>query len=500
MFKFKFNLVRAIKLKQLYFIGIFLLVLLLWGGVFLYKQFQHYNQGLINYMPAGTFSYWQISFNQPNLVKAIKQKPWLKQQIEAWLVQDGLPVNIWHGQYQITQLALAQVKLNKAADNLIPLTAKAWLVYSPDDLSSLVATQLKDYYCKFLDRHTALLTTSEDLFINYQPAEKDFFSSVKLGSGKNLLALGFLNLDNFFQNKDIINTGFAESSLSHYLYWRLDSVANGFALNIDLPFVFKNDFVLGGAELKQRNRGALVWPEELGVWFGFRPEMVFSLLENNFLQRWGISHNELKTFLEEKYKISFDKLYTFFKQPYYVIFKFKPGKKTLKDLFDLGSYDFVMLSRRSVDRQVLKNLKQLISSYIAYQHPVQKKKILPDGSWGFELVADNTKWHWQEKDVYDGTLGLLETSGYQVSYFNSPQFFMLGNSQPLINEVLESEYDHSLPLIKTPQTDIWIGRNFWLPISREARFDIRVKNILKPEREVLEIKLIQPDEYSSVIN
>lgn len=462
----------GIKLNQTYLVGLVLSGLVLAAGIFLYQYDQTNKQNLINYIPQGSWYYWQINFNQPELIEELKQNLALKKQIEDWLLESGLPVNIWRGDYRISQLALVKVEIKDDNDSQ-PQTVQAWLIYSPDDLYSLVATELKDYYCKFLNRHIALLTTSEKLITTYQ-AEGNFnYLFLNNSTDKQqVAALGFIELDKYFAQlakEEDKNFWLDYIQVGNKLNWILKAESGKFELAVNLPITAKWNYQ-SRVNSSHQARLLKALPVGTAVWFDFDPQAVLNLLDEELSRRWQVSSDEFKSFMESKYQVELDKLYTFFKQPFYVVIRPRAGQQSLKNLFKTQSYEYALVSDQPASDEVLNNLKQLISSYLAFQSPTRKIKTLPDGSQGWELVADSQAWPWQEQQISRGRLGSLKIADYEVSYFNHQQGFMLSNSEKLIKDILLPT--QVVELSNKPQADVWIERHFWQAMGLSDWFDI----------------------------
>ncbi len=464
-----------IKLNRNFLIILLATALVLVVSILIYQRYQYQQHFLINYLPRGSWYYWQINLGQVDLVEELRQDLALKRQLEDWLLMEGLPVNVWRGDYRIGQLALVKAEIDYRGEKRL---VEGWLVYSPDDIYSLVATELENYYCKFLNQHVALLTKSEELIRFYQPtkADLDRFWLDKLMDEDKTVAGGFVKLEKYFGN---LFKGNEESVWQDYLSgegrlnWLAQAKDRGFQIRVDLPV--KASLLGGLYAVNSRQISSIkILPEGVGVWFDFRPQVIIESLNSELANYWKVDPIKLKSFIEAKYQVDFNSLYTFFEQPYYVIFRARNQPQSLTGLFNISNYEYAIIGEQEIDERALFVLKQMSSAYVAFKYPIKKKKTLPDGSQGWELVAESSSWPWREQEIAGGELGVLKTPRYELSYFNYQGGFMLSNSEKLIKDILLS--GQTVDLTERDEKEVWIESSFWRSWGLGTGYEVEIKS------------------------
>ncbi len=435
------------------------------GSVWLWQQKRQVS--LLSFAPRGTSDYWQLNFEQPEFKEKIKTDSDFKAGLEKWLSSFDLPVNIWRGDYSVEKLARAKVAWQ--GKNGKREEAYAWLIYSRDDLSDVVATGLKGYYCRLINRHVAMLTESEKLNYAYRPLKSDVDREYarRLGNIKNSAAGGF--------NQLYVSELAGDKKEKVILSWLVETSGKR-----DFKFLINWYSQRTGLLWQPMNVGAakrlnFKLPPAAVLWSGNNLDGLIDGALEHIRRETDIDMEELKAFIESKYKVNLNLLYTFFEQPFYVLFK--PKKEMdLHGLSDARNYDYALLAYGLPNDKAWEQVKKMISAYHAFQYPEKKKKFLPDGSFGWELRANIAGWLWTERKEKEAERGWLARRPLGWNYYlrKKKPLFILSSSRSWLDEVVKWQAGKESNL-KQLGSGLFFNGDFWQAVGLPGYFNGRAR-------------------------
>jgi len=196
----------------------------------------------------------------------------------------------------------------------------------------------------------------------------------------------------------------------------------------------------------------------------FDGRLALNILADYLQGELGDQASFFTKFLSDKYKININSLYTLFEQPMLIVIKPTQGSLNLENMLIKRAYKYALVWHSGESEkekgELQTEVKEALQSYIAFKFPIKKKKILPDKSSGFELVADPYRFNWQQIIIQGQKINFLSFKNVEMAYAQTDGRFILANSKDLLAEVLRAK-----------QQDI--------PISNFYNFYIKPANLIK---------------------
>ncbi len=417
------------------------MVIILLAFFFWFNRLRQENRQLIDFIPQETWQYFEIDFDNKYLKQILKQKKITKRELDNYLINQGLPINLWKSNCKISKLGLAQIEL---LENDKLRNEKVWLIYSPTDIKLLETLDLKNYYLIYLTKDIVALTNSETLAIKIKNDKSGHFTSLWRNNSDNI-AEGYIKLENYLNNINLIkDKKIIENfiNINKKLRWNINIDKNkDIIVNFDLAI--KNN-LLNKDLLKTSNKN-FITPINTVVIKDFNGRFIFNILEKKLTEQFGGNEDLFKQLLKKKYHVDIEKLYTLFEQPFSIIIQPRNSELELKKILNnqnTPSYFYGLVwqdNSNLIQADNIVDLKKLIQNYLAFKFPVSRKKILPDGTSGFELVADPDQMIWQTKILQNGEeMHFLKFKNYEYAYIQIKDKFIFANSEKMINNILRA--------------------------------------------------------------
>jgi len=433
---------KIIKHKIIILILTSLMIIALLAFFFWFNKLRQENRQLIDFVPTNTWQYFEIDFDNNDLKQLLEDRSDIKKVLDSFLINKGLPTNIWKSNCKITKLGLAQVKVieNEKEKNI-----QVWLIKSPKDIKLLETLDLKNYYLIYLSEDIVALTNSQPIAIKMKN-NKNNYSLNLLQHSHNNMAEGYIELPTYFNG---INLSEQQKIIEEFvnfkdkLRWQINIDDKG-EITIEFNLSINNNFLK--QKLLSAGNKSFIIPANTIVVRNFNGEYIFKILEKKLADQFAENKNLFKQLLQDKYQVDFERLYTLFKQPFSVVIQPKNEQ--------LNWYDFLINTKKQnyfyglvwqgdinfIQNDNIVDLEKFVQNYLAFKFPVARKKILPDGTSGTELIADSTQMIWQSENLKNGVeVHYLLFKNYEYAYAKMVDKFIFTNSREMLINILQAE-------------------------------------------------------------
>jgi len=199
------------------------------------------------------------------------------------------------------------------------------------------------------------------------------------------------------------------------------------------------------------------------------------------------------TYLEKKYKTNLEVLNTFFKHPVLLVLKPKTRLKSISDIWQGENFYYALVSENNLGEEASmefkKNLELLLKNYLAFKFPERKQKFLPDGSSGYELVADPDGVNYTMKEIGKEKVYLLEKEGVMFGYVVGKSRVIFANNENLIRDILAVSKKDDIDKIGINRVEVafdpavvdskfWQWGNFIFLSGKEGRKGVFIEGII----------------------
>lgn len=426
------------KYGQLY---IFLpaLLILFAGAVFLLvKNYYHSDELLWRYAPKKSVAFMELNLADKKFVDYLGKNSQAKKQLENFLQDNGLPVGIWQAGIEIKKIGLFVVEVSGQDKR----KERGWIINSRNNVAQLSAF-FSGYYYHPVNNKLAIITKSKEAMQAVREAQ--YFSDLnfeKRNRNAGGFGLGFFRTDfwsdaNLTNEEKIIFQSSFTSDDDGLIYWQA-AINNKEEIDfqISLPWAagdnqlaWQKDAAAGDVFFS--NKSLVLKVEGMkNVWKAIAVGAKSAVLDRAMVE----------TYIGDKYQTNIKELYKIFEQPFTLVIRPKIKIKQPSNFLSLEHNDFVVLSKQlpSADKAaVIENLEALIKNYTAFQFPEKRWKILVDGTKGYEVVADPSRFIFTQESYERGELRFIRAADFELGYFLSDEKIMIFNSVVLAKSVLD---------------------------------------------------------------
>jgi hypothetical protein len=431
---------KSVIKKIIYLIVISASVIALVAFFFWFKQYQKSGYQLSDYVPSEAIVYTEINLASAEFNNYISDNSQAKEYIEEFILKHDMPSNIWRGEVSIDKVGLV-VYLDRNS-----VEQKAWLISGSDDIISLEATEIPNYYYAQINESTAVVSRSIELMQkirDHRVVKK--IEGDKLKRGDTYFAYGFikaekgnselsklLGLDNMFDEYSLFDE-------RKKIYWQMEFDDTGRPrASIKMPLQKDSGIVKEG---KGNSRYMKI---NNTIFFNnIKLENVIGVLKEKFEKDSNLEWDSFTQHFQSKYNTSLDELYTIFEQPVYLVLKPKRQLIDTAEMFDFEKYYWALVwddGSGSKNNLFFNDTKLFIQNYLAYKFPEKQIKYLPDDSFGYELVANLDKYNWQIKNVENRSYGVIEYKDSKIITYEGALVKILSSSELLVNEIAKDEF------------------------------------------------------------
>jgi hypothetical protein len=408
--------------------------------VFWFKEYKAEKVGLLQYVPEEAQAFMEFNLANQTFNNYLEKDEGFSLELEKFLISKGLPTGIWKSDIPIDRLAFFILPGEEKKEGAV-----VWLIHGEGDIGQLEAFSLQGYYYTVLDEKTAAISFSREAISkiknqqNFKLSKLIFLGESFLPYGAETNAVdGCLKKDfwaGFFSefmadNKFLENNTLFKSNGNVCFKFNINERGN-LVLLIDVPLGEKpsltteinNDFLLLDRTI------------EIG---GFQLDLIIENIKKKFAEDSQTTWDDLEKYLKEKYKIKPEALYTFFKQPGVLVLK--PNKQNSDWLKTIRDQDYVyaFMMENNFRKEEIDNLEKLIKNYFAFRYPEKRVKILPDGSRGLELVANESKFNFSKRDEKMVVMRVVKSEELEFGYAIFQNKFMIADNLKLLQEVIDT--------------------------------------------------------------
>ena len=403
-------------------------------------------QNLTYYMPQETIFYAEFNLKDKNLPKVYENNPRIKNRIGKLIQESGFYGEL--SPYLIDQA-------NKVALLVVDYDNnwhKVWLVNS-DNIHYLSALLPVDFYVSILNSRTIALSKNRDSLklvkevdplTEYTRQQKEVLNKFSFNNFINIylagsylkflskkndpafnLILNNLNLD--YDQPAFLGLGIKEGKMVYSFFAKTRLVSDR-----------QNQKEVARQYLKGDDKNILKFfpVDDLFLIF-ISPNLkdVFGELERL------ITENQKEEWVQ-KYEFSWDEIESLLDHPGAIFVQGKDAKVSSKKIFNLSQYNYGLMIKTDLDKEEalgkIERIKKVVKNILAFKHPVEKAKLLPDGSQSIELVADTDEFSFNK----DGNVEYYESQGFSFAMGCENGFLILGNSKNLVQQLLNIQLNN----------------------------------------------------------
>ncbi len=434
--KFKYLLVSTLVVTTLFLAGLFF-------NEYFYNQ---KNVELIEYAPLKSVVYVELNLANESLQNYFEDNLSAKRAMQKYILDEKFKKEIFTDEVALKSMAYLVLKDDRDEPNL----SKMWL-FKGDNIDMIKAMDLEGYYIRELSPNVLAVSLNRDYLsqLKRQPV-----SNQKKVMDDNQVGRVFFTLDelrnfinkvgNMYLPKSLVAKG--QNRIWGDIFIKQDE------LNLRMQVEagnFLKSLSQNTIEATLNNKTFVFLPLQDVV--QIRSVDLISLgqvLSQTYKSLENFNNLAWINFIEMKYKFNFNNLYTFFKQPIFIVMRPGFNDRDMSKMFNFKKIEFVLAWQKEkvIDKKTRMNFENLIGSYLAFNNPVIKEKILPDKTVGLERVADVDNYVWQvvnqphDKVIYRK---LSHPQG-EVVYFSDEDMFLVGNSRDLLDRVRRAGLNNNL--------------------------------------------------------
>jgi len=319
-------------------------------------------------------------------------------------------------------------------NTLLESSTQAAVILLPDENNILQSVFLfklkKDITDEVLNQIPSLKIGKDILVVSNHQMLVDKISSVnssktfslatqinkdKIKSGLGRVYVSSNNLKNYLnQNQGLTNKIFTQV-VNDDIYLSLNQKKDNWQINIS-----------GVSSSGASNYKSLL--NNLPVDFGFYISGIsladvfsnWSKLESDYLDFYNQTSENYKSI----YNFELNKAVNLLKQPSEIIIFNKNDKSVF-------GFDFVLVTNKPASED-LDNFKDLVRIILAQKVPTEKQRLLPDGSFAVELLAQPESWQWIE--IENNVFSIAQESlNFELAYSIKDNYLIISNQINLIN-------------------------------------------------------------------
>ncbi|HRY63271.1 MAG TPA: hypothetical protein P5267_01530 [Patescibacteria group bacterium] len=392
---------------------------------------------LWRYIPSETKIFVEFDLADKNLDEYFKTNKKAKEELEKFLFDNELPVEIWQSGIEVQRVAMFVMETNMAEKKM----ENGWIIRAKNEVGQLNVF-LSNFYYKPLDKRTAIITKSKEVM--QATRDKQTFFGVDMGREKKLqgaLAYGFWESDWLATNMGgseimkIFKNSFSAEQDS-LIFWQavLDSQQK-VVWQIDLPLKL------------EASRQILANTNQLAGVYYF--DQALTLKSGGINNLWPVisaamseeelDKEEIERYINDKYQTEIKELYTIFEQPFILVVQPSDKVSNLDKLVQIDKNDYVIISELAGggDKETLtRDVEGIIKNYLAFKFPEKRQKILPDKSVGYEIVADPEKFPLMTESLAQGEIKFARVQEFELGYGWMGNKLVIFNSVELTKRVL----------------------------------------------------------------
>ncbi|NMB48074.1 hypothetical protein GYA13_01340 [Candidatus Kuenenbacteria bacterium] len=414
-----------------FFVFIALFVLIVIAAVLVLARGRGTGGRLWQYVPEKTKIFLEFDLTEKKLKNYLIQNKEAKDELESFLMDRGLPAEIWDAGLQIQKVAWFQIPIEGTGEG------EGWVIQSKNDVGQLSAF-LKNFYFKFIDDRVAVITANKDVLtaVDRGPV----FSNWEIqtaSEAKDNFVCGFWQDDDLMKKSwwsDIWANSFDQNEGElFYGEARVDD-QDRIAFFLKTPLVLKKSgvelMVETGAEKERFSQSATF---NLRGLKNFWPQILEASGEEE------ASLEAVEDYLNDKYKIETKELYTIFEQSFNLVVRPKEKVEQIENLWQRNRNDYAIVTKitdKEKRETVAHNWETLIINYLAFKFPERREKILPDKTRGEEIVAVPEKFKLASESTTGGEIKTTKVGDFELGYALAGEKLIIFNSVDLAKQIL----------------------------------------------------------------
>ncbi|HOZ36237.1 MAG TPA: hypothetical protein PLR18_00170 [bacterium] len=442
-----------------FFIFVSALALILTAAVLVLTKDGEQGSRLWRYVPEGTTVFLELDLTESKLKNYLIENEKAKEALENFLMDQGLPAEIWDAGVQIQRVAWFVAPTGEAKK------AEGWVIQGKNDIGQLSAF-LKNFYFKFIDDKVAVIASSKDVLA--QAMKDSNFNNLEVqmtNQSQDNFAYGFWKADDFFKEpewNDIFKEIFDQDEGGlFYGQARVDNDGRVvFSLKTPLRLRDKvtDSLIEAGGQKKYFSKAVTF---NVGGLKNFWQQILRVSGED------GASFEAVENYLNDKYKIEAKELYTIFELPFNLVVRPREKIESIDNLWQWNKNDYAVVTEidEGAKREsVVRNWETLLINYLAFKFPERREKILPDKTRGEEIVVAPEKFKLESEAVLGGEIRSVKVGDFELGYALADKMLVIFNSADLAKKIITEsaeQKDNSNEKIKSQG----VGDTEILPLS-----------------------------------
>jgi len=358
-----------------------------------------------------------------------------------FLFKNDWPESLWQRkEIEIKKIALALVGTEDKIN-------KIWLVQTNNNINDL-SLYLSGYYFSILDQETGIFSLSKE------PIDRIKFNretNLWFGYGENFFvsdAPSFIQIrlsEEFVnrEDRDWLELESTKSFAKNYFNWQSGSFVylranienNKIVFEMDVPI---SEVALSETEEVDENK-FLSLNETIEI-KQIKLSDVLNIMKSEINKEGNMNWDLMQNYLQDKYKLNIEALNTFFKQPISLWLKPKRDLAGAEEFLNLDNYYYALMIEKSfdlADETIFVSLENFVKNYFAFKYPVERKKVLLDGTAGIERVANTSRFDFLVIERKEGMrMKLAKGNGFEFVYYVDDNKLILSDRQEFLDEVL----------------------------------------------------------------
>ncbi|MFH1890723.1 MAG: hypothetical protein ABIJ91_04145 [Candidatus Kuenenbacteria bacterium] len=418
-------------------------VVLIMAVIFFVMQSKKNSQkALVNYAPKTAVLFIELNLSDESLDDNLGDKDTVGNILKEFSLDNDLPQELWQAREKIERIALLKIPAQDKKDDLY----KVWLIRSINGIREFEALSLHNYYFSVVSKNTALLSRSlKAINAVNQTAAIDREKGIEhFGlNGNDNLVYGYVKneyLENFFK-EELANYDFIKKYIAiktgDITDWKINLAEDKILIHIGAAL--NGDINLNGA---MTDKAGGIQPIVNAITLNkFSLPGLIEILKSELNNERDNNWSFFVKYMEDKYKINISDLYTFFEQPAILVVQPKNIIASWDEALKMSSYYYTLILKKNNgdDDAFIDSLEILIQNYLAFKYPAAKETVLPDKTFGTELVADVQSYALENVKGYKN-LKTIKKNDFEFNYLNNQDIIIMGNCKNLLERVLRS-YD-----------------------------------------------------------